>query len=78
MKRIVMMFALTALLVVALSMSAFSASAAPRQCQIGDNDRGCRTTDNEDTRNPNDQIATIGKSQPHQCVEQGNSGKCRR
>ena len=43
MKRILMMLALTALLVVALSMSALSAFASPPPCQIGD--PGCKTVE---------------------------------
>jgi hypothetical protein len=50
MKRIVMMFALTALLVVALSMSAFSAFAAPPPCEPGA--PGCKTESDPDKNNP--------------------------
>jgi len=43
MKRIIMMLALTALLVAALSMSALSAFADPNCEKVGDNNKNCVT-----------------------------------
>jgi hypothetical protein len=78
MRRRITLLIMAALLALTMALgSAGAAFAAPRQCAIGDESRGCNTEENTATQNPNDEIATIGKSGPHQCVEQGNSGKCR-
>jgi len=58
MKRILMMLALTALLVVALSMSALSAFAAPPPCEPGA--PGCKTEDDPNKNNPKFTISQRG------------------
>jgi hypothetical protein len=68
MKRIVMMFALTALLVVALSMSAFSASAVPFKQQ-------CRDAGGTPTQNKECDVAA-GQSAGFETTRHGNQTTC--
>ena len=82
MKRIIMMLALAAFLVAALSVSALSAFADPKPCGTAGAPGGCRTTADSTTNNPNDETFDVGNSKkpgPHYCNPPGasqNTSKC--